>query len=108
MMFLMQLPNPDLRTIAAVHAAAAWFEKTRLADVAYISKGEKGRQLVPEPGAPPLWARYYSLGADRPIFGDRDKTIHDDVSEVSNERRNGYKWFTGSEGGLAGLCAMEG
>ena len=95
MMFLMRLPNPDLRTIAAVHAAAAWFEKTRLADVAYISKGEKGRQLVPEPGAPPLWARYYSLGADRPIFGDRDKTIHDDVSEISNERRNGYRWFTG-------------
>jgi PelA/Pel-15E family pectate lyase len=96
MMFLMRLPNPDPGTIAAVHAAAAWLEKTRLADVAYRTNGEKGRQLVPEPGAAPLWARYYSLGADRPIFGDRDKTIHDDVSEISSERRNGYSWFTGA------------
>ena len=95
MMFLMRLPNPAPGTIAAVHAAAAWFEKTRLADVAYISKGDKGRQLVPEPGAAPLWARYYSLEADCPIFGDRDKTIHDDVSGISSERRNGYRWFTG-------------
>jgi PelA/Pel-15E family pectate lyase len=33
------------------------------------------------------------LGTDRPIFGDRDKTIHDDVMEISKERRKGYSWF---------------
>ncbi|HLZ54727.1 MAG TPA: pectate lyase, partial [Verrucomicrobiae bacterium] len=25
--------------------------------------------------------------------GDRDKTIHDNLTEISNERRNGYAWF---------------
>jgi PelA/Pel-15E family pectate lyase len=28
-----------------------------------------------------------------PTFGDRDKTIHNDVNELSLERRNGYQWF---------------
>jgi PelA/Pel-15E family pectate lyase len=30
------------------------------------------------------------------VFGDRDKTIHDDVNELSLERRNGYAWFNTS------------
>ena len=43
--------------------------------------------------AGPLWARYYEIGTDRPLFGDRDKSIHDKVEEISAERRNGYQWF---------------
>jgi hypothetical protein len=31
---------------------------------------------------------------NQPIFGDRDKTIHDNVSELSLERRNGYAWYS--------------
>jgi PelA/Pel-15E family pectate lyase len=93
MIFLMRLPNPNPRTVAAVHAAAAWFEKTKLRDVAFKAIGDDGRQLVPSRGNGPLWARYYEMGSDRPIFGDRDKTIHDTVSEISKERRDGYSWF---------------
>ena len=44
--------------------------------------------------AGPLWPRYSEIGTDRPLFGDRDLTIHDDVNEISAERRNGYGWFT--------------
>ena len=93
MMFLMRLPEPDPRTVAAVHAAAAWFEKTSLRDVAYQPVGNDDRQLVRVPGAGPIWARYYMIGTDRPLFGDRDKTIHDDVMDISKERRKGYSWF---------------
>ena len=49
-----------------------------------------------DPAAGPLWARYYQIGTDQPLFGDRDKSIHDDVSEISKERRNGYSWFNDS------------
>ena len=93
MIFLMRLPEPDPKTVAAIHAAAAWFAKTGLRDVAYQPVGSDDRQLVRTPGAGPLWARYYALGTDRPLFGDRDKTIHDDVMEISKERRKGYSWF---------------
>ena len=92
-LFLMELPNPDTNVITAVRAAIAWFNKTKLMDVAFKNTGTGGRQLVPAPGAGPIWARYYEIGSDRPIFGDRDKTIHDNVEEISKERRNGYGWF---------------
>ena len=50
-------------------------------------------RLVPTPGAPLLWARYYEIGSNRPIFGDRDKTVHDQVEELSLERQRGYNWY---------------
>jgi PelA/Pel-15E family pectate lyase len=91
-LFLMQLPDPDPKTVAAVHAACAWFERTKIEGKAYKPVKGKGRELIDAPGAV-LWSRYYEIGTDRPIFGDRDKTIHDDVSELSLERRNGYGWY---------------
>ena len=51
------------------------------------------RHLGDAPGGGRLWARYYEIGTNRPLFGDRDKTIHDNVDEISVERRNGYAWF---------------
>ena len=38
-------------------------------------------------------ARFYEIGTDRPIFADRDKSIHDNVEELSRERRMGYNWY---------------
>jgi PelA/Pel-15E family pectate lyase len=93
MQFLMELPNPDSNIVAAVDAAAAWFEKTEMHDVAWKFANNDGRHLISAPGGGPIWARYYEIGSDRPIFGDRDKTIHDNVDEISKERRDGYAWF---------------
>lgn len=93
-LFLMELPNPSPEVVTAVHAAAAWFEKTALPGVIFKPAPDgSGRRLVAAPGSPRLWPRYAEIGSDRPLFGDRDKTIHDDVNEISKERRNGYAWF---------------
>jgi PelA/Pel-15E family pectate lyase len=91
--FLMNLPNPDSNEVAAVQAACAWFEKTKIMGWEYKRTGDEGRKLAAAPGSGPIWARYYEIGTDRPIFGDRDKSIHDDVNELSRERRNGYGWY---------------
>ena len=91
-LFLMQLPDPNSAEIAAVRAAAAWFGKTKIEGKAYKPVSGKGRELIDAPGSV-VWSRYYEIGTDRPIYGDRDKTIHDDISEISKERRNGYGWF---------------
>ena len=89
----MQLPQPGSNVVAAVRAAVAWFDATKMNNVAFQGTGMAGRMLVPAPGKGPIWSRYYEIGTDRPIFGDRDKSIHDNVNEISRERRKGYSWF---------------
>jgi PelA/Pel-15E family pectate lyase len=92
-LFLMRLPSPSPEAVTAVHSAVAWFEKTQIRDKAFKSSGSDGRHLISAPGNGPIWARYYEIGSDKPLFGDRDKTIHDTVDEISRERRAGYSWY---------------
>ena len=73
--FLMELDDPAPDVIAAVHGAAAWLRKVGIDD---------GNS----------WARFYEIGTDRPLFGDRDGSIHYDVGEISRERQKGYAWFS--------------
>jgi PelA/Pel-15E family pectate lyase len=87
-----QLPNPTSVEQRAIRAAATWFKKTAIYGQAY-GRTANGRGLTPKPGAGPIWSRYYQLDTDRPIFGDRDKSIHDELNELSAERRNGYGWY---------------
>ena len=87
-----QLPNPTAVEQSSIRAAAAWFKKTAIYGQAY-GPTTNGRGLTPKSDGGPIWARYYQLDTDKPIFGDRDKSIHDDLYELSSERRNGYGWF---------------
>jgi PelA/Pel-15E family pectate lyase len=93
LLFLMDLPRPTPAEIAAIRGAGAWLTKVAIAGYAFRPTPE-GRALVPSPGAPLIWARYYEIGTDRPLFGDRDKSIHDTLTEISLERRNGYAWYS--------------
>jgi len=97
--YLMSLPNPSKELIAAIDAGVTWLKGKAIYGFEYTGgRGvEGGRQLKPKEGAGPVWARYYSVPAQKPIFGDRDKTLHDDVNELSLERRNGYAWYSGGE-----------
>jgi PelA/Pel-15E family pectate lyase len=94
--YLMQLPHPSTAVIAAVNAGVAWLKNAAINGQEWVGgRGTAGgRHLEAKPGAGPIWARYYSITTGKPIFGDRDKTIHDDVSELSLERRNGYAWYS--------------
>ncbi len=95
MIYLMSLPNPSSAVMDSIDAAAAWFSIHRINGFAFTGGRSTpgGRKLTAQQNAGPLWARYYSIQSGRPIFGDRDKSIHDDVSELSLERRNGYAWY---------------
>ena len=102
MEYLMELDHPSREVVRSIDAAAAWFEAHKIMGYAWSGgRGTPGgRKLTAVPGAGPIWARYYSIETGKPIFGDRDKTIHDDVMELSLERRNGYGWY-GMEPGKA-------
>jgi PelA/Pel-15E family pectate lyase len=94
MLLLMNdLPHPAVTEQRSIRAAAAWFKKTAIQGQRWVRTSE-GSQLVPSAGAAQIWARYYQVGTDLPIFGDRDKSIHDQVNELSAERQHGYRWFS--------------
>jgi PelA/Pel-15E family pectate lyase len=103
-LFLMELPHSDARVERAVDGAIAWFRKTVIRGQAY-ERGPEGGRLVPATNAPPTWARFYQIGSDRPIFGDRDQRIYEAVEEISVERRRGYSWY--GPGPQAALDAYE-
>jgi PelA/Pel-15E family pectate lyase len=90
--FLMTIPSPTPEIIASVEAAIGWFPAHALHGVAWDRRRpEPGLQASPD--APDLWSRYYELGTGKPIFSERDRMVHYDVSEISLERRKGYGWF---------------
>jgi PelA/Pel-15E family pectate lyase len=94
LLFLMSRGSADSNVVSAIEAGVKWIEAVKISDKAFRNVGSEGRLLVPSPGSDPLWARYYAIGSNQPLFGERDKTIHDDVAEISRERRQGYAWFT--------------
>ncbi|HEV2487396.1 MAG TPA: pectate lyase [Terracidiphilus sp.] len=92
LMLMNDLPHPTAKEQQTIRAAAAWFKKTAIYGQSY-GRTADGRGLTPAPGAGPIWARFYQIDTEIPIFGDRDKSIHDNLDELSRERRNGYSWF---------------
>lgn len=96
LLYLMQLPHPSPAVVAAVKAGVAWLKGAAVYGQEWVGgRGTpEGRHLAPKAGAGPIWARYYGISTGLPVFGDRDKTIHDTVNELSLERRNGYAWYS--------------
>ncbi|HEX2191149.1 MAG TPA: pectate lyase, partial [Longimicrobiaceae bacterium] len=88
--FLVELEAPSPQVARAVQAAAAWFRRTAIHGLDYEPRGG----LTPREGAGPIWARFYEVGTDRPIFSNRDGVVRYAWSELEEERRSGYAWYT--------------
>ena len=53
--------------------------------------GDKG--LQPGTADDVLWARFYEIGTNKPMFVDRDGSKHYDIQGISKERSTGYAWY---------------
>ena len=97
--FLMQIDRPTPEIIDAVQSAVAWLDAVKLQGIKQVRKKDpslpKGwdKVVVKDPSAPPLWARFYKIGSNRPIFCSRDGVPKKTLAEISYERRNGYSWL---------------
>lgn len=98
--YLMEIEAPSPAVIRAVEAAVAWFERVKLTDVRLLRREDpslpKGYDLVvgfDPAGASPLWARFYEIGTNYPMFVGRDGAVHYALSEIEHERRVGYRWL---------------
>ena len=107
--FLMDTEQPTPEIKAAVEGAIAWFEQVKMPGFALkeiaAPQEPRGidRVIVAHPGAV-LWARFYELGTNRPIFVGRDSQVHYQLREIENERRAGYM-YAGTW--PAGLLAVD-
>lgn len=94
LIYLMSLPEPSEAVRAAIHSGVATLRELAIHGQVWGKVDDaSGRRLTPKPGAGPLWARYYDVQTLKPVFGERDKTLHDNIDDISLERRNGYSWF---------------
>jgi len=97
--FLMGVEHPSPEVVQAVQSAVRWFERAKLNGIRIDTPAAPelphghDRVVVADPRAPPLWARFYEIGTNRPIFGGRDSVIRYALAEVEPERRGGYKWY---------------
>ena len=97
--FLMSVNNPTNEVVNAIEAAIAWFERSQIKGIKWIEKaapnlpGGIDRVVVNDPDAGPVWARFYEIGSNRPIFVGRDSVVKYNVAEIEHERRTGYSWY---------------
>jgi PelA/Pel-15E family pectate lyase len=95
--FLMEIEKPTPQVVASVEGAVAWFKSAAIPGVRVErftnSDGQPDRRAVADSSAPPIWARFYELGASRPIFTGRDKVIRYNFGEIERERRAGYAYY---------------
>jgi PelA/Pel-15E family pectate lyase len=101
--FLMSIEKPSSEVIAAVEGAVDWLRRVAIHGMRLESVPVEGqrpdRVMVADPDAPPLWARFYELETDRPVYMNRDSVFNYDYEKLSLERRSGYRFlgtFAGS------------
>jgi PelA/Pel-15E family pectate lyase len=96
---LMSLEKPSPEVVKAVESAVRWFESAKLKGIRVVlqkdGKSPKGtnKVVVKDASAPPMWARFYEIGTNKPIFSDRDGVAKYDLADIGYERRNGYAWL---------------
>lgn len=90
--FMLSLDNPSREVIDSINAAIVWMQKVQLNGIKIVSEnGDK--KIVEDSSANPLWARFYEIDTNKPMFVDRDGSVHYDWTEISQERRTGYSWY---------------
>ncbi len=104
--FLMSVESPTPECINAIEAAVAWLKQVQLAGVRIrrvpAPRAEFLRHtadfdvvVVSDAAAPPLWARHYEMGTNRPVFAGRDGVRKDRLADIELERRTGTAWYGG-------------
>ena len=95
--FLMSVEEPTPEIIAAVEGSVEWFRSVAINGMRqekFINaEGQDDKRIVADSDAGPLWARFYELGSNRPIFLDRDSVVRYSLSEIGQERRGGYDYY---------------
>ena len=102
---LMRIENPDKRIINSIEHAVQWFEhskiyETRVKIIKAPTTLYKYRTssidkiVVKDKNTQPIWARFYELKTERPLFSGRNGKAVYSLKDIERERRSGYRWYT--------------
>src|SRR5215217_5429666 len=86
--FLMSIKDPSPAVVDSIESAIAWFEQSQLKGIKWVNS-----VVLPDPEGGPIWARFYEIGTNRPIFVGRDGVVKYSLAEIEHERRTGYNWY---------------
>jgi PelA/Pel-15E family pectate lyase len=96
--YLMSIENPTPQIVKAIQSACEWLESSKITgyrmqyDNDPASPRKFNRYLVEDPNAKPLWARFYDIETNKPLYIDRGGIRRENHNDLSDERRNGYAY----------------
>ncbi|MBD7912252.1 MULTISPECIES: pectate lyase [Clostridium] len=82
--------TPQIAT--SINAATSWFNSVKITGTK-VTKTSTGLKLQKDPKAAPIWARFYEIGTNKPIFVNRKSQIFYNVNQIEVERQLGYAWY---------------
>lgn len=110
--FLMSVPHPSPEVRQAITAAVEWFETVKIVGHEWVSVPDPSfvlrkidRVVRPKDGTV-MWARFYEIGSNRPLFVGRDGVKRYTLAEIDQERRTGYAWYGDWPVALPAHCAQ--
>jgi len=92
--FLMMQPvTPEIEK--SIKSAVKWFTVNKIEGYSYNVAKQNGKtvRVLEEDKNSVIWARFYDINTNKPLFGDRDGSVKYNYNDVSEERRNGYSWY---------------
>ena len=96
--YLMAIDDPSPEIRAAIRNAVAWFEVAKINGMRIDRVRAPGLDpprdvvMVEDADAGPLWARFYEIDTNRPMFVGRDGIVHDRLADIEHERRTNYAY----------------
>lgn len=101
---LMRDDSPSAAVVAAIDAAVVWLREAQLSGIRVVRVSAAPEEFIRHQAdfdvvveldetAPPIWARHYEIGANRPIFLGRDAVTRYALAEIERERRTGTQWY---------------
>jgi PelA/Pel-15E family pectate lyase len=93
---LMRVDSPSSSIIAAVEGAVKWLNEVKIEGIRIVrveTPEGRDRAVIEDPNAPPIWARFYEIGTNRPIFTGRSAVVHYSYDQIERERRLGYAYY---------------
>lgn len=97
--YLMSLEDPGDEVKHAIRSAIAWYKESKIMGLEVVWEKDESRPrgrdryVIEKEGAGPLWARFYDIETNKPMFVGRDGVVKESLNDIEHERRVGYSYL---------------